>query len=281
MVHDVSRSVEQLCTQMSMSNVTIPVFSHYKEAYDFIGDFELATTGISEEQKLILLAKAFPPGRHRSWFEIEIKPVIDRQGKWSEARIKILDRFTFTDDKDKHFAKLKELKFEESGEQSLLEFIDDMSYSYKKAFPAQLIEDDLVRYIKASLPGNIKSALNIYADFRSAGTLESMKKAAKQYEASRKSSVTSKTNDRATLTKFSALVQELIKGVRKDHETTREAEVSALRFQSERNNTRRVALGSQMGDHRKEWQIEAGPPARDGEISKDTVIDYPKGPTHR
>lgn len=182
---DISRSVDQLCTQMLMANIKITPFANYVDVYDFIAEFELNTTGVSDEQRLILIAKAFPPGKHRSWFEVKIKPVIQRHGSWGEAKKLLISRFGDSEDRDKYFARLKELKFDENNGQSLMEFIDDLSFAFKKSFPGQQDDSSLIRYLKASLSKNVKSALNLYSEFRDAVTMDCVKRATRRYEESR------------------------------------------------------------------------------------------------
>lgn len=224
---DVSRSVDQLCTQMSLANVKVTPFASFSDVYDFIAEFELNTTGVSDDQRIVLLAKAFPPGRHRSWFEVEIKPIIKRKGSWAEAKKLLIARFGDSEDRDKYFAKLKELKFDESSGQSLMDFIDDLSFIFNKSFPGQPDDTSLIRYLKASLPKNVRSSLNLYSEFRDAATMETLKKAARRYEDSRTTAST-QSADTSTLKELSKMIQELVSGLRKDNETTRNAVMMAL-----------------------------------------------------
>lgn len=224
---DVTRSVDQLCTQMSLTSIKVIPFANYSDVYDFIAEFELNTTGISDDQRVVLLAKAFPPGKYRSWFEVEIKPIIKGQGTWGEAKKRLISRFGDSEDRDKYFARLKELKFDDTSGQSLMEFIDDLSFAFNKSFPRQPDDTSLIRYLKASLPKNVKSSLDLYGEFRDAISMESIKKAARRYEDSRVM-VSARPADRSVFNELSKMIQELVLGLRKDNENTRNAIVMAI-----------------------------------------------------
>lgn len=234
---DLSQSVGQFCSQFSLSNVKINPFSSYDEVGDFITEFELATTELSDNQKLKILAKAFPPGRHRSWFENELKPiVVSPVGTWRQAREKLLSRFSDAEDRDKHFERIKDLKFDPEDGKSLLEFIDDLTFSYKKAFPFDQDTSSLVRFIKVSIPSKLKPALNVYQEYRDANNVDTLRKAAKQFDLSRALPSSSKSTDKTVIREFTSVIQELVQSIKKDNEATRNSIVAAFTAQSNRQN---------------------------------------------
>jgi hypothetical protein len=239
MLSDISRSVDQLCAQMSMSSLKISPMNTFSDVTDFITEFELVTTGLTEDQKIPLLAKAFPPGRYRSWYETDLKPILKSGCSWRTAKRTILDRFSDTELQDHHIAKLKDLKFDPDGRQSLLEFVDDMAYSYQKALPDSRDPETLVRLVKASLPNQVRANLNIYQDFRDSKTIEGLKKAAKQYDTSRVKSTKLRPADTGALLNLTKAIQSLVEGVKKDNEATREAIVAAFNSQMDRQNRAR------------------------------------------
>lgn len=239
MLSDVSRSVDQLCTQMSMVSVKIVPLNTYSDVGDFITEFELVTTGLSDDQKVALLAKAFPPGRYRSWYETDLKPILSSACSWRTAKRMILDRFSETELRDRHVTKLKELKFDPDGDQSLLEFVDDMAYSYMKALPDSKDQETLIRLIKASIPHETKATLNVYHEFRDAKCVDSLKKAAKQFDIARTKPRKPKSSDVNAIQDLTKAIQSLVVGVKKDTETTRDAIVAAVNSQFDRQNRER------------------------------------------
>jgi hypothetical protein len=236
MLSDVSRSVDQLCAQMSISNLKITPMNTFSDVNDFMIEFELVTTGLTEDQKIILLAKAFPPGRYRSWYETDLKPILKSGCSWRIAKRTILDRFSDIEQKDRHIAKLKNLKFDPDASQSLLEFVDDMAYSYHKALPDDKDPETLVRLVKASIPKQVRANLDVYQEFRDGKTVEALKKAAKQYDINRVGSSKQKPADTGALLNLTKAIQSLVEGVKKDNEATREAIVAAFNSKMDRQS---------------------------------------------
>lgn len=163
---DFSKSMDQLCYQLSYSNVKISPFTNYANVHDFINEFELATAGLNDSQRLTLLAKGFPPGRYRSWYENDLKPIVGQKSSWTVVRSKLLERFSVVKDQDRHFKRLRELSFNPEKDQTLTEFIDEVIYSFNKIHGEEGKIDHLIRHVKASLPSEVITALSVYSDFQ-------------------------------------------------------------------------------------------------------------------
>lgn len=238
---DVTRSVDQLCVQMSLNNVSVPRFSSYNDVFDFLTEFETATTASSDDQKLVLLAKAFPPGRHRAWYETDLAPLIKGNAPWSVVKSKLIARFSDTEDRDRHFVRLRELNFNPESGQKLLDFVEDILYSYKKAYPKNSDAETCVRYTKASIPAPLKPSLGMIPGYKDAIDEESFKKAIKQFDASRSGLSDGKKSDRIGATELANILKDMMSGIRKENEVTRNAIVSALRSNDrpQQNDNRR------------------------------------------
>ena len=112
---DVTRSIDQLFGQLSISNITVPRVDAYKDIFEFLNEFETVSATLSDEQQLRILVKAFPPGRLRAWFERELKPLIVTGSPWSTVKTKIISYYSDKEDRDRHFSRLQGLKFKPEG----------------------------------------------------------------------------------------------------------------------------------------------------------------------
>lgn len=240
---EISRSVSRWYSQMSFAHVNVPRFNSCSNVYDFLTEYEDATITLEDEQKASLLNRAFPPGCHRSWYENELKPLIDASKPWKDIKTKIIGRFSMQEDQDRHLARLRELKFNPEGNKMLLDFVDDMIYSHKRAYPTDTSKESCVRWIKSALPQNIQAILSVNPDYQSNTDIEKLKKAVRQYDMSKSNDV-GRPLDRHLTTEMANMVKDLVATVRselelckkdneatrKDNEATRGAVVAA--FQS-------------------------------------------------
>lgn len=243
---DMTKSASQWYNQMSIANVTVPKFAASQDVYDFVTEYEDATSNLTEEQRTKLLNKAFPPGDHRSWFEVELKPLIDSLKPWSVLKSKIIDRFSTQEDQDRHFTRLRELKYNPDGSRMLLDFIDDMVYSYSRAYGDGFNEQSCIRFIKSSLPSQVQASLSASSDYRDANNVTGLKRAAKQHDLSRKMDPKAST-DRQVTSELAVTLKELVTSIRKelvsckednmatrkDNEATRKEVFNAFRQQQQ------------------------------------------------
>lgn len=176
----ISESLNRLCNH-SVTSIAVPRFDSYSDAYD---QFERVTSSLTDDQKLLVLPKAFPVDCHRSWYGTELAPLIKANKTWVKS--KITERFSATGLEDKHFSRLKELKFDPESDQSLLSYVEDILYSYRRAYPN---EQDIsaLKYIRLSLPPSLRAKLNLYADFKNAQDINTLKAAIKDYDLAQKS----------------------------------------------------------------------------------------------
>lgn len=224
---EMTRCLGQLCNQVSLSSIKVPRFDSFSDVFEFLTEFELITTGLESEQKALLLTKAFPVGCNRSWYETDLKPLIQNKARWSEIREFIVRRFSDDGEQDRHFTKVKDISFDPEGDKSLLNFIEDLLYSFKRAF-GDLSEDFAVKYIKASIPKTMRPLLNSYAEFRDAKTVEMIKQAAKRYDFTKGSSTKSSSSREATR-ELAGMLQEIVKSIKRDNEDTRKAVATAFK----------------------------------------------------
>lgn len=242
---DVSRSVDELRTQISIDKTKVPRSDAFKDVFDFLNEFEASTSKLNDSQRPQLLSQVFPVGCYRPWFETELRPLIGGGTKWPEAKRKIIERFSETEDQDFHFRRLRELKFDPEEGKSLLSFIEEVIYSYQRAHPKGVCDDKLiVRNVKAALPQSLMSSLNIYPEYRGAKNEKDLKSAARQYDLS-KASLCGQAFNRKEAKEMATLVQDVLKSIRLDGESTRKAIVAALQGQSEQICQAQMAAAKQ------------------------------------
>lgn len=251
-----TRSASQWYNQVSIANIIVPKFSVSKDVYDFVSEYEDVTSTLTDEQRSKLLIKAFPPGDHRSWFEVELKPLVDLGRPWSQLKSKIIDRFSIQADRDRHFTRLRELRYDPTGPRMLLDYIDDMLYSYNRAYKEDFSEESCVRYIKSSLPKVIHAKLSAYSDYRDARDVISLKRSAKQYDISQRSEPVLSPDHRAT-NELTLAIKDLVvslreelasskkdnSNIRKENDSMKKEILSALR-QNQSNLDRQIRPNS-------------------------------------
>lgn len=185
MFQEVTKSaVDQLCAQLSMSNIVVPRFDVYLDVFEFINEFETVTATLPEEFKLKVLVKAFPSGRLSAWYEAELKPLILANSTWQTVKKKIINRYADSEDRDRHYQRLRNINFDPYGQRKLFDFIEDTSFSFSKAFPNET-EDSKIRYIRAHLPSQVKSALVGIPECSQSDSLDEFMKGIRKYDAMR------------------------------------------------------------------------------------------------
>jgi hypothetical protein len=226
-LNEISRSVSQWYSQMSFAHVNVPRFNSCANVHDFLAEYDDATITLTDEQKVSLLNRAFPPGCHRSWYDNELKPLIMDSKPWGTIRKKILDRFSMQEDRDRHLAKLRELKFAPDGNKMLLDFVDDLIYSYRKAYPNEKSNEPCIRWIKSALPQTVHAALMANPNYQDNTDIEKLKEVVKQYDMTRAASIGTPADHRAT-TEMVSMMKNLVTSIRteleqskKDNEATR------------------------------------------------------------
>lgn len=226
-LQDITKSVDQLCGQISLSNVVVPKIDTYDDVFDFLNEFETVTATLPDEQKKKLLVKAFPVGRKKAWFEDKIKLLIDQGRSWKTIKDTITKRYSDSEERDRHFKKLNELKYDPKGKQKLFDHVEDLCYSFSKAFPNEKDEDTKIRYIKSALPSAIKPSLSIVNEYTNAKNLDDFMRGIRQYDSLKVSSSSEKPKDKQPETpkgsEICDVLKELILGVRREGEATRSA----------------------------------------------------------
>lgn len=251
MFQEVTRSaVDQLCAQLSMSNIVVPRIDSFTDVFDFINEFETVTATLPEEYKLKILVKAFPTGRLSAWYEAEIKPLIHEPSSWKTVKNKIINRYADSEDRDRHYHRLKNINFDPSGSRKLFDFIEDIGYSFSKAFPSEQ-EDSKIRYVKAHLPSQVKSALIGIPECSQSSSFEEFMKGIRKYDSMR--NVSSETS--TTKVQHNELVT-IFKDLLKDIKGEGQKIVAALK---ERPRSQSPNKSYQRGPQQSTSQVEKQP----------------------
>lgn len=177
---DLSRSLDQIFGQLSLANIVVPKIDTYKNVFEFINEFESDTAMLPDDQKCKLLAKAFPAGRYMAWYEKEIKPIIN-SSSWKTVKSKIIERYSDTEDRDRHLKRLEAMKFNQDSTLKLFDFVEELSYSFSKAFPKE-DDDTKIRYIKNKLPSAILPTLSTISQYSTASKMEDFLKGIRHYD---------------------------------------------------------------------------------------------------
>lgn len=244
-IQDGSQNMSQWLGHVSLAKINVPRYDSCQNVYDFITAYEDATTTLLDDQKSALLIKAFPPDCQRTWYENELKPMIQVLKPWADIKEKIIDRFASQANGERHLTKLVELKFDPNGSRTLTDFIDDMVYSHNRAFPKSTDEKSCARFIKSALPIGVKASLATNPNYEEADDIEKLRKIAKIYDLA---NVTNKVDTgRGASNEMVKMIQDLVltiregfesnkkesEAIKKDNEETKKAIVAALQAKRE------------------------------------------------
>lgn len=234
----ISESIDRLCNQ-SVTNIPVPRFDDYADVHDFIAEFERITITLSDEQKLLVLPKAFPVNCYKSWYGTELTPLIESKAPWSRVKSKILSRFSVGEEQDKHFSRLRDLKYDSQAKQSLLAYFEDILYSYQRAHPGSTTADT-IKYIKMTLPPSLRAKLNLYSDFKDAQSMDMLKSAAKEFDLAMESEPKGSGNLQSAeqianiLKTVMSEVKKETQALRSEHEASQKELIAAIQAQGER-----------------------------------------------
>ena len=210
--NDVTRSLDQLCAQMSFSHVSVPRVDAYRDIFEFINEFETVSATLSDEQQLKLLIKAFPPGRLRIWYDEKLKPIISSGTTWSNVKNKIIERYSDSEDSERYFAKLHDLRFKENTDAKLYDFVEELLFVFSKAFSKVTDDDMKIKYVKSILPAKVVNFLSQNDDYVKPRDLSTFLKAIRRYDKSRiTDSCSSSDADRLKTSDLVSLIKDLVK----------------------------------------------------------------------
>lgn len=178
---NISKSVDGLRQHFTLNSMKIPHISSYSSINKFISEFEEATLNVPDNQKVKLVAQSFKHGPHHPWYELTLKPLVEKQESWSSIKKAIKSRFCVTEEREAHLERMRDLRFDINGSQKLLDYVEEMNFTFSKAFPGY-DEESCIKFIKTSLPASVRSQLDIYAESRQCSTLENLKQAARTYD---------------------------------------------------------------------------------------------------
>lgn len=235
---EISKSVDQICTQLSVTNVAVPKIDQFKNILDFIAEFEMMTSMLPEHQMVKLVMKAFPTGRYSAWFERTLKPIINTSS-WENIKSLIIERYSDTQPKERHLKKVQNLKFNPNGELKLYDFIEDMLFSLSKVFTKEN-DETKISYVKSLLPQSILPTLTSIPGYSTAVTVNDFMKACRQYDINNgdcKASTSS--SDKVQVNELVTLIKDLVK---QSSSTNTAAAIAPARNElSNRTQTRETA----------------------------------------
>ena len=104
------------------------------------------------------------------------------------------------------------------GEQSLLGYIEDILYSYERAYPNEPTTN-VLKYIKLSIPPSLKALLNLYVDFKEATSIDMLKSAVKDYDVAKGSSPKKRSGKDSTQ-ELANIIMKLVSSVKRDSSYT-------------------------------------------------------------
>lgn len=225
---ELSKTVEQFCSQFSLSNAIVPRFDSHNDVFTFITEYETATATLPEDQKKKLLVKSFPSGRLNAWYKEEIIPLVNTI-TWEAVKNKIIERFSDIEDRDRHVLRLESLKFNQDGSVKLYDYIEELVYSLSKAFPSLKDDDSKIRYIKAKLPSAIIPTLLTIPTFNTAKTIKELKEVFRLYDKlnAQRSNMDKSQSDTTKLTDLAQAIKGLVEVTLKQQRQTKDV-VSAL-----------------------------------------------------
>lgn len=182
------RSFQEMLTSLSgatlssaLIHLTPPIFSggSNEDIHDWVERFEQLTFSLHQEQKNLLLDKAFVQAA-RAWFREEIRPTLATTD-WNTVKRQILEHFSGKTPQVRAYEKLMKVTYDPDRHASVLYYVDDYTYLYKQAYPMYQ-QSEIVRAVVLSLPQYIKTKLNYMQDLSSITTIDALKKVAKRYD---------------------------------------------------------------------------------------------------
>ena len=227
---DVTKSVDQLCDQLSITNVTVPRIDNFKDVYDFIVEYEMATATLSDDQRLKVLVKAFPPGRYQAWLK-NAKEKLENSGRmltWPRMKGEIITRYAETESRDRHFNRLRELRYIDTEPNKLFDFVEEVLYSFNKAYPDVKDDDSKVRFLKSLIPPDLKTTLSLIPEYDQPESLERFLKGIRKFDTMRSGR---NNNDAKSESVKPSELAALFKSLLKEMKETKEV-VAALRPRS-------------------------------------------------
>lgn len=208
---DMTTSVDKLFNHLSINNIIVPKFEANKDVFDFLAEFEAATSVTTDEQKAQLLLKAFPVGRSKAWFETTLKPAVKADTPWPELKRKVIERFSDIEDRDRHFHRLREAQFKPETGQKLLDFVEELAYSFKKAHSDKFDEAACLKFIKAAIPAKLTPILSLIPGYKETRCIGDLTKVAKQYDTTHHYSENLEFGQKLNVSELTSLLKELIK----------------------------------------------------------------------
>lgn len=251
---ELSRSIDQLVSQFSVVGINVPRIDSYKDIFEFINDFETITATLPEDQSLKLLVKAFPPGRLRTWYDKELKTLIGQGTTWAIVKPKIIQRYSDTEDRDRHLKRLQGMKFIDNGQNKLYDYVEELLYSFDKAFEG-CNDTTRIGYVKNSLPQSVSQVLIHNNDFNNATTMEPFIRSIRQFDKSRSVS----SNDEQSLNKIdtnelTSVLKELVKEIK--HSGDNKPKVAAMQSPKRGNSPVREHYNNRPNSPRGQFRLQ-------------------------
>lgn len=249
---DLSRSIDQLVNRFSVVGINVPRIDSYKDIFEFVNEFETVTATLPDDQSMKLLVKAFPPGRLRTWYDRELKALIDQGTTWSIVKPKIIQRYSDTEDRDRHLKRLQGMKFIDDGQHKLFDYVEELLYSFDKAFEG-CGDGTKIGYVKNSLPSSVSQVLIHNNDYNNATTLEPFMRSIRQFDKSRLvSSNDEQTSHKISTNELTSILKELVKEIK--HSSDSKPKVAAMQSPGRGNSPIREACYNRPGSPRDQFR---------------------------
>jgi len=172
------------------------------------------TATLTDDQRLKVLAKAFPLGRYQAWYRktLESFPWSGVNATWSRMKAEIIKRYAETESRDRHFIRLRELKFVNDGRNKLYDFVEDVLYSFAKAYPEVKDDGAKIRFVKSVIPGELKATLSLIPECDQPETVEKFLEGARKFDSM--GSGATKGDESVKPSELAALLKELVTELR-------------------------------------------------------------------
>lgn len=143
----------------------------------------------------------------------------EKNAGWSAIKRKIISYYSDTEDRDTNLKKLTTLNFVES--KRLREFVEDLVYSFEKAFPFVLDDESKIRFVKSKIPPSIESELVRINEYNNGKTLEDFMKGIRQFDKLKLGGRIKEEGEKVTRSELVDLIKKISEGIKQEGEATR------------------------------------------------------------
>lgn len=165
---DLNETITKLTDSMNqysataLINIKLPNFAGLpdQDINQFIREFKAATCTLNDELKCLALDRSLIGAAH-IWAKTNIKDDI-KAGQWIQAKKKLRERFTPSNEALKHLDRLAKMKYD-SAETTLSSYVEVYADVYRKAYQ-NASDGDVIRGLRLNFSPEILRHLNILSD---------------------------------------------------------------------------------------------------------------------